>query len=243
MTNQANSRVAAEVAQFEAIGGQWWDEQGPFRPLHLLNPVRLKYIIAQLENASPNKLGEGRILDIACGGGLVTEPLARLGADVTGIDTSKNAIAAARAHAAAGGLQIDYQVCALEEFRPKQKFDVITALEILEHVADPAAFVKSAVKFLKPGGRIIFSTINRTVKSMLIAKIGAEYIANLVPRGTHDWHRFIQPAELAEYCEAAGLHMRDITGMIIHPLRAGAGMFALSKNDVAVNYFLVATLD
>lgn len=236
MTNQANSRISAEVAQFEAIGGQWWDEQGPFRPLHLLNPARLRYLVDQIGDVKGK-----RILDIACGGGLVCEPLARLGADVTGIDTSKNAIAAARAHAAAQDLKIDYQVCALEEFQPKQKFDIITALEILEHVADPATFLKSAAALLKPNGKIIFSTINRTVKSMLIAKIGAEYIAKLVPRGTHDWHQFIQPAELAEYCESAGLQVQDMAGIIVNPLRAGAQMFALSKNDLAVNYFLVAS--
>ncbi len=235
MTNQANSRVSHEVAQFEAIGGQWWDEQGPFRPLHLLNPVRMRYLVNQIGNVSSKQ-----ILDIACGGGLVTEPLTRLGAEVTGIDTSQNAIAAARAHAEVQDLKIDYQVCALEEFQPKQKFNVITALEILEHVADPAAFVKSAVRLLKPGGKIVFSTINRTVKSMLIAKIGAEYIANLVPRGTHDWHKFIQPAELAEYCEKAGLQVMDVSGMAINPLRAGASLFTLSENDVAVNYFLTA---
>ncbi|HCM83485.1 MAG TPA: 3-demethylubiquinone-9 3-O-methyltransferase, partial [Rhodospirillaceae bacterium] len=118
---------------------------------------------------------------------------------------------------------------------------VITALEILEHVADPPTLVKTAAQLLKPGGKIIFSTINRTVKSMLIAKIGAEYIANLVPHGTHDWHKFIQPAELAEYCEAAGLQVEDIIGLVINPLQAGAGLFALSQNDVAVNYFLVAS--
>jgi 2-polyprenyl-6-hydroxyphenyl methylase/3-demethylubiquinone-9 3-methyltransferase len=235
MTKQANSRIAAEVAQFDSIGGQWWDEQGPFRPLHLLNPARITYILAQTGDVAGLN-----ILDVACGGGLVCEPLARLGADVTGIDTSVKAIAAARDHAAAQGLQIDYQCAALEELKSKEKFDVITALEILEHVSDPAAFIESAAQFLKPGGKIIFSTINRTIKSMLIAKIGAEYIANIVPRGTHDWHQFIQPAELAEYVEAAGLMVMDITGLTMNPLRAGAGLFALSKNDVAVNYFLVA---
>lgn len=236
MTKQANSRIAAEVAQFETVGGEWWDEQGPFRPLHLLNPVRMDYLVRQIGTVS-----DKRILDIACGGGLVTEPLARLGANVTGIDTSHNAIAAAKAHAAADGLQINYQCCALEEFCGKEKFDVITALEILEHVANPAAFIKSAAQLLKPGGKIIFSTINRTIKSMLIAKIGAEYVANIVPRGTHDWDKFIRPSELAEYCEGAGLAVMDITGLIINPLQAGASIFVLSKTDVAVNYFMVAS--
>lgn len=235
MTKQANSRIAAEVAQFEAVGGEWWDEQGPFRPLHLLNPVRMAYLVGQI-----GEVAGKRILDIACGGGLVAEPLARLGANITGIDTSQKAIAAAQAHAAAQGLEIDYQCCALEEFSGREKFDVITALEILEHVANPAAFVKSAAALLKPGGKIIFSTINRTVKSMLIAKIGAEYIMNIVPRGTHDWHQFIQPSELAEFCESAGLNVADITGMGVNPLQAGAGMFALSKTDIAVNYFMTA---
>jgi 2-polyprenyl-6-hydroxyphenyl methylase/3-demethylubiquinone-9 3-methyltransferase len=196
-------------------------------------------------------------LDIACGGGLVTEPLARLGARVTGIDTSKNAIAAARAHAAGEGLEIDYRCCSLEEmvegrgqkvekknlpstfYSLSSKFDVITALEILEHVDSPAEFVKTAARLLKPGGVMIFSTINRTVKSLLLAKIAAEEILGIVPRGTHSWNQFIQPAELAEMVEGAALSVTDITGLAVNPMRAGTRMFALSK-DIAINYFLTA---
>jgi len=274
MGNQATSRIISEVAQFDAVGGEWWDEHGPFKPLHLLNPVRMGYVILQIKEhlfspVIPAKAGihgadlsndiglklcsldsrfrgndgvleDLKILDIACGGGLVCEPLARLGAQVTGIDTSANAIAAARAHAAAQDLDIDYQCCALEEFSPRQKFDVITALEILEHVADPAAFVKSAVRLLKPGGLIIFSTINRTAKSLLLAKIAAEDILKIIPRGTHDWNQFIQPSELAEACEAADLTVKNMIGLKVNPIRAGAAIFALS-NDVSVNYFLTAT--
>jgi len=236
MGNQANSRIAAEVAQFDAVGGEWWDEQGPFKPLHLLNPVRMAYILKQTRQP----LAGAKILDIACGGGLLCEPLARLGAQVTGIDTSGNAIAAARAHAVAQGLEIDYQCCALEEFSPRQKFDVITALEILEHIADPAGFIKTAAQLLKPGGLMIFSTINRTAKSLLLAKIVAEDILKIVPRGTHDWNKFVQPSELAAACEAAGLQVRNITGLAVNPLRAGAAMFALLP-DVGVNYFLTAS--
>lgn len=235
MVNQANSRIAAEVAQFEAVGGQWWDERGPFKPLHMLNPVRMEYLVGQIGLAR-----DLRILDIACGGGLVAEPLARLGASVTAIDTSANAIAAARAHAAAQGLEIDYRVAALEEFSPKQKFDVITALEIIEHVAAPTEFVRTAKRLLKPAGMIIFSTINRTVKSLLLAKIAAEDILRWVPRGTHDWQKFVQPAELADMCEAAGLRVQNITGLTLNPLRSGSALFALSARDVAMNYFLAA---
>jgi len=271
MGNQASSRIAAEVAQFDAVGGEWWDEQGPFKPLHMLNPVRLSYIINQIISYSvvPPKAGihgagslkdiklklpsldsrvresdelSGglKILDIACGGGLVCEPLARLGAQVMGIDTSANAIAAARAHAAAQALEIDYQCCALEEFSPRQKFNIITALEILEHVADPAAFVKTATQLLKPGGLIIFSTINRTAKSLLLAKIAAEDILKIVPRGTHDWNKFIRPYELGAACEVARLQVKNITGLAANPFRAGAAFFTLS-NDVSVNYFLTAS--
>ncbi len=239
------SRILSEVEQFNAIGGEWWDEHGPFRPLHMLNPLRMEYLVAQI-----GQMKGRRILDIACGGGLVCEPLARLGAQVTGIDTSANAIAAARAHAAAQGLEIDYRMAALEELEARgerrearnknlDSYDVITALEILEHVADPAAFVANAARLLRPGGLIIFSTINRTAKSLLLAKIAAEEILRLVPRGTHEWRQFVQPAELAAACEAAGLTVRDITGLQINPLRAGAAMFALSR-DTGVNYFLTA---
>jgi len=239
MGNQARSpkgsRVAAEVAQFDAVGGDWWNEQGPFKPLHLLNPVRMEYLVGQM-----GRIEGKRILDIACGGGLVCEPLARLGAQMTGIDTSGNAIAAARAHAAAQGFEINYQCCALEEFSPRQKFDVITALEILEHVSDPTAFVKSATKLLKSGGMMIFSTINRTAKSLLLAKIAAEDILKIVPHGTHNWSKFVHPSELAAACEAAGLQVRNITGLAVNPLRAGAAVFALSR-DVSVNYFLTAS--
>ncbi len=235
MKNQANSRIAAEVAQFDAVGDQWWNERGPFGILHRLNPVRMAYLISQVGRP----LKGVSVLDIACGGGLVCEPFARLGGRVTGIDTSENAIAAARAHADGQGLAIDYQCCALEEMPDDHRYDIITALEILEHVANPSAFVAAAARHLKPRGKIIFSTINRTARSLLLAKIAAEEVLGIVPRGTHHWSQFIQPSELAEMCEATGLKVTDIMGFKMNPVHAGTAIFALSR-DVAVNYFLTA---
>ena len=255
MKKQANSRIAAEVAQFDAVGDQWWNERGPFGILHRLNPVRMAYLISQVGRP----LRGVSVLDIACGGGLVCEPFSRLGGRVTGIDTSENAIAAARAHADGQGLSIEYVCASLEEFseaRSKKQearkenlasfplpldsqFDVITALEILEHVANPMAFVAAAARHLKPRGKIIFSTINRTARSLLLAKIAAEEVLGIVPRGTHNWSQFIQPSELAEMCEATGLKVTDIMGFKMNPVHAGTAIFALSR-DVAVNYFLTA---
>jgi 2-polyprenyl-6-hydroxyphenyl methylase/3-demethylubiquinone-9 3-methyltransferase len=174
-------------------------------------------------------------LDIGCGGGLVCEPLARLGATVTGIDADENAIMTARHHANEYGMKIDYKVGSAEDL--KTRFDVVLALEVIEHVQDPARFVKTCASLAKPGGCVIFSTLNRTAKSFALGIVAAEYILNWVPRGTHDWKAFVRPSELSRYARAAGLAPEQITGLVFDPL---AGSFKVSPDDVDVNYFLYA---
>ncbi len=264
MVKQANSgsRIDSEIAQFDAIGGSWWDEQGPFKPLHLINPVRLTYIKNQIAVHYPgiesNKLN---LLDIGCGGGLLCEPLVRQGFRVTGLDASPAAIATAQAHAAKGGLDIRYVGGTVEEFNeargrkqeagttlkqkssrqlPAASFDIITALEIIEHVDNPAAFIVSCAQLLKPNGLIIFSTLNRTVKALLLGKIAAEYILRLVPVGTHSWQKFVKPSELSGYARDAGLTIQNVTGLVFNPAAPDHALFSLSKTDVAVNYFMTA---
>ncbi len=231
-----------EIAHFTKDAPRWWDESGPFAPLHKLNPVRLGYIKSQIcmhFNCDPNSftpLKGMNILDIGCGGGLVCEPVARLGGNITGIDADAAAIDVARDHAADSGLKIDYQVKAAEEI--KKTYDVVLALEIVEHVTNVEDFVTSCAKLLKPGGLIIFSTLNRTPKSFALGIMAAEYILRWVPRGTHSWQKFVKPSELAKAARAAGIQPKDITGMVYNPLQ---GEFVLSNKDVDVNYFMSAS--
>lgn len=231
-----------EIENFSKDAPDWWDENGPFKPLHRLNPVRLGYIKTQicahygLDPRALRPFGQLRILDIGCGGGLVSEPLARLGGDVTGIDADPVAIDVAKNHAAHNKLKIDYQNRAAETL--EEKFDVVLALEIIEHVASPAAFVKTVQGLVKPGGLVIFSTLNRTPKSFMLGIVAAEHILRWVPAGTHNWKKFIKPAELAGFCRQAGLSTKNMSGLVLNPL---TGQFELSPGDVAVNYFLSAT--
>lgn len=232
----------AEVAKFQAMAAEWWDTSGKFKPLHMLNPVRLDYITAQIaaefgrDRKSLRPFEGLRILDIGCGGGLVAEPMARLGAEVTGADAAEENIAVARVHAAQSGLDIDYRATTAEALLAEgARYDVVLALEIVEHVADPQAFVATCARLLRPGGVLIGSTLNRTPQSFAAAILGAEWIMRWLPRGTHEWRRFIRPDELASMFEAAGVTVVDRSGMVFNPL---GWDWSLSKRDLAVNYLM-----
>lgn len=226
---------ADEIHHFETMADQWWDVDGPAKPLHKLNPTRIAYIKRQICAHFGTDMIEGKkILDVGCGGGLVCEPLAALGATVTGIDAGEKAIESAKAHAKDSGLNITYK-CETSDTH-KGKYDVILALEIVEHMDDVEAFIASLTKLLKKDGMLIFSTLNRTPKSFSLGIVAAEYIMRWLPRGTHDWKKFIKPSELAAYAKNNGLQVRDITGLIYNPL---TDQFSLSEKDIAVNYFMV----
>ncbi len=234
----------AEVDRFNALAGEWWDPNGKFRPLHQIGPARLQFvrdaILAewpQRRNA-PLRILEGlRILDIGCGGGLVAEPLARLGAQVTAIDPAADTIAAAQAHAAKQGLTIDYRAIRAETLADAEaQFDVVTCLEVVEHVPDVRAFLRVAAALVKPDGLLILSTLNRTLKSYALAIVGAEYVLRWLPPGTHQWHRFVTPEELAEHTRAIGLHPLRPVGMVFNPLQ---DTWTLS-DDTGVNYLMAA---
>lgn len=243
--NPAKSVNQAEISNFERIASEWWDGQGPFRPLHRINPHRLTYLRRSIcghygKNAEQmNALKGLSVLDIGCGGGLICEPLARMGAKVSGIDAGPNNIEAAKTHARAGGLAIDYRAVAAEEFvrTHADKFDAVLALEILEHVNDPGEFVRLVLQFVRPGGIVVFSTLNRTLKSLALGKIAAEYVLRLVPAGTHDWRKFIRPSELARWVREAGASPADTHGLV-YDVRSGD--FRLDPRDLDVNYFMTA---
>jgi 2-polyprenyl-6-hydroxyphenyl methylase/3-demethylubiquinone-9 3-methyltransferase len=219
---------AAELAKFDAIASRFWDPQGEFRPLHLLNPLRCAYV------AQRCTLAGARVLDVGCGGGLLAESLARAGAVVTGIDLAPGMIEVARLHAAESGLQIEYRGCAASALLAEapQAFALITCMEVLEHVPEPAALVSTLAALLKPGGTLVLSTLNRNLRSFLGAIVGGEYLLGLIPRGTHEYERLIRPAELARWARAAGLTVEELTGIELNPFTARV---ALSQ-DVAVNY-------
>lgn len=221
------------------MGEKWWDEDGPMRPLHRLNPVRLQYIRDALTDDRGLKPLKGlSVADIGCGGGLVTEPLCRMGARVTGVDAGKENIRTAKAHAARHGLEIEYLATTVEDLAASgRKFDAVTALEIVEHVADPELFLASCCKILKKDGVLVFSTLNRTAKSFALGIVAAEYILRWLPAGTHDWRRFMKPSEAALLLEKNGMEVTDVRGLVYSPL---ARAFSLSASDIGVNYLLTA---
>ncbi len=229
-----------EIAKFEAMAAEWWDPTGKFKPLHLMNPVRLGYIVDQINtefnrDATSLRPFEGlRILDIGCGGGLLSEPMARLGAAVVGADAAERNIPVAQIHAEQSGLEIDYRHTTAEALAEAgEQFDVILNMEVVEHVADPLAYLTACQQLLKPGGLMVMSTINRNPKSYIMAIFGAEVVMRWLPRGTHEWDKFITPDELFALIEQAGLKPVDRKGFVFNPVKWS---WSISDRDLSVNY-------
>jgi len=246
MTQTAASIDPAEIERFSALAAEWWDPQGKFRPLHKFNPVRLAFLRDRItahfarDAAGSAPLAGLRLLDIGCGGGLVSEPMARLGASVTGADAGERNIGIARQHAAEAGVEIDYRCTSAEELAAAgERFDVVLAMEVVEHVADVDGFLAACGQMVKPGGLLIAATLNRTPKSFALGIVAAEYILRWVPRGTHDWKKFLKPHELAAGLRHSGLTLKDVAGVSYDPL---ADRWSISR-DTDVNYMLVAVKD
>ena len=226
----------AEIEKFQSMASRWWDPEGEFAPLHRLNPLRVDYIDRRVGG-----LKGKRVLDIGCGGGLLCEAMAARGARVTGIDMAEKSLQVAKLHLLESGLEVDYRQTTAEAFAAdcKTRFDVVTCLEMLEHVPEPESVLAAGTSLLKPDGRLILSTLNRNPRSFALAIVGAEYLLRLLPRGTHEYRRFIRPSELARALRALGLRIDDLSGMTYHPL---AKSFSLGR-DIDVNYLLTARFD
>jgi len=225
---------AQEIAKFEALAARWWDREGEFGPLHDINPLRANFI----DERSP--VAGQRLLDVGCGGGILSEAMAQRGAQVTGIDMGEQPLSVARMHQLESGLDIDYRQStaeALAEAEPAS-WDIVCCLEMLEHVPDPAAVIQACAELARPGASLYFSTINRNPKAWLFAIVGAEHLLRLLPAGTHDYHKFIRPSEIAGWLRDAGLQLRDMTGLTYNPLTR---VYRLQAEDVSVNYMLHAT--
>ncbi len=231
---------AAEIAKFEAMAADWWNPAGKFKPLHMLNPVRLDYITRQIaaefgrDLAAERPFAGLRLLDIGCGGGLLCEPMARLGATVVGADAAARNIPVAQIHAQQSGLEIDYRYTTAEALAEAGDiFDVVLNMEVVEHVADPLAYLTACQRLLRPGGLMIASTLNRNPKSFAMGIVGAEYVMRWLPRGTHDWRRFVTPDELFDLLRRAGFDPVDRKGLSFNPVRWA---FSISDSDLSVNY-------
>ena len=218
----------AEIAKFEELASRWWDRQGEFKPLHEINPLRLHYIDERVQ------LKGKRVLDVGCGGGILSESMAQLGADVSAIDMGKAPLSVAKLHAMESDVEINYQQITVEELAQQQphSFDTVTCMEMLEHVPNPSSVIQACQKLVKPGGSVFFSTINRNPKSYLFAIVGAEYLLKMLPTGTHEYAKFIKPSELDEWARDSDLQLKSITGMTYNPITSH---YKLGK-DVDVNY-------
>ena len=240
MTQMQNTVDTSEVAKFEAMAAEWWDPNGKFKPLHMLNPCRLDYITSQIAAEFDRDLNETtpfaglRLLDIGCGGGLLSEPMARLGATVVGADAAEGNIPVAQVHATRSGLEIDYRHTTAEALADAgEQFDIVLNMEVVEHVADPLAYLTACQMLLKRGGLHLCSTLNRNPKSYLAAIIGAEHVMRWLPKGTHDWSKFITPDELFDLLTKAGLDPVDRKGFVFNPV---TWTWSLSDRDLSVNY-------
>ncbi len=232
----------AEIERFSRIAAEWWDPAGKFRPLHKFNPVRLAWLRDVICKAhgrdphAPRPLDGIRVLDVGCGGGLLSEPLARLGATVTGIDAAEKNVKTAAAHAEEAGVNVDYRATTAEDLAAAgEQFDVVLAMEIVEHVADVDLFVSTIAGLARPGGLVFMATLNRTAKSFLFGIVAAEYVLRWLPRGTHDWKRFLKPSELTGTLRRAGVEVREVTGVTYNPI---SDRFSLAAKDLDVNYML-----
>lgn len=232
MSAPAANASQAELDKFGALASRWWDPQGPQRPLHELNPARLGYVRGRLE------LAGAHVLDVGCGAGLLSEALAREGAHVTALDLAPELIDVAKLHLLESGLKVDYRLQAVEHLAAEApgSFDAITCMEMLEHVPDPAAVIRACATLLKPGGQLFVSTLNRTPAAFAVAILGAEYVARLLPKGTHDYQQFIKPSELAGWLRAAGLQASDVSGLAYDPIRRKAWV----GGPTAINYLACA---
>ncbi len=244
-----SSKIEEELSKFEKMAAQWWDEKGPFRPLHRLNPVRLDYIMKQWQQHTKAQQTKDifkgkKLLDIGCGGGLLSVALHGLGADVLGIDAEETTVGVAQSYQSSHNLVkgLRFALATAEELlhdkKYHQAFDMVLAMEVIEHVANPEDFVAAIKKLVKPDGLVIFSTINRNFLAFGLAIVGAEYILKLLPKGTHQYKQFVKPEELAAYCRAAGLRPIDLTGLLYNPL---FDKVSLSKKNFRVNYFLTSS--
>ena len=220
-----------EIRKFEELASRWWDKNSEFKPLHDINPLRANWI----DNIAP--VAEKKVLDVGCGGGILSESLAQRGADVTGIDMGDAPLGVAKLHQLESGLSINYQKSTAEDFAKNHEntFDIVTCLEMLEHVPDPSSVINACAKMVKPNGTVFFSTINRNPKAFLLAIVGAEYLLRMLPRGTHEYGKFIRPSELANWSREADLHVNQMTGLLYNPLTKN---YKLSPSDVDVNYMI-----
>lgn len=246
MMQETSNIDPAEVARFERLAETWWDPNGPMRPLHKFNPVRLAFIrdeACRRFGRTPKAIRplEGlSILDVGCGGGVLSEPLARLGAAVTGLDPAPTNIAVAKRHAERSGIDVDYRSETVEAIAARgERFDVVLAMEVVEHVPDVPAFTRACGEAVKPGGMLVVATINRTLRAFALAIVGAEYVLGWLPKGTHQWDKFVTPEELSQAIRAAGLSVSDLRGVVYNPLR---DQWSLAR-DTAVNYMALAVRD
>ncbi|WNZ54979.1 bifunctional 2-polyprenyl-6-hydroxyphenol methylase/3-demethylubiquinol 3-O-methyltransferase UbiG [Microbulbifer sp. JTAC008] len=224
----------SEIAKFEQLASRWWDKEGEFKPLHEINPLRANYIDGHAPVAGK------KLLDVGCGGGILAEAMAQRGADVTGIDLGEAPLNVAKLHALESGVSVNYRKVAVEDLAEEapESFDIVTCLEMLEHVPDPSSVIRACAKLVKPGGKLFFSTINRTPKGWLFAVVGAEYVLRLLPKGTHEYSKFIRPSEMGAWLRDESLEAHDITGMTYNPVTRS---YKLNPRDVDVNYLMYAS--